>query len=685
MGSIDWLFVVGLVVFLVLMSFRTGRYNKTAADFLSANRCAGRYLLGICQGVVGFGAISVVYSWENAYTAGLAPSFWAALGIPVSLFIVLSGFVVYRYRQTRALTMAQFFEMRYSRRFRIFAGILGWFSGIVNFGIFPAIGARFFITMLGFQNHYWQVGGFSINLTLGAVMLVLLALALYFTFIGGQISILTTDFWQGLFTLFVLIGVFGYLWWTYSWTTIGEGLIAASEPGKSLIDPLDIGMQEDFNIWFYLITSFFLVYQIMAWQQQSGYNCSATTAHEAKMSPIVGTFRGYMVGLCMLFVPLVAIAIMHHPEYSELAGKVTEQLSEKYAGDEILQRQMRVPMVVKNILPVGMLGAFVAAVLAFFITTNNTTLHSWGTIFVQDVVMPLRKKPLSPQRHMWLMKVSIFLVAVFIFFFSLLVPIKDYVWMFLQITGAIFMGGAGAVIIGGLYWKKGNTYGAWAALIVGSGLSVTVIVLQSFWEHLPYLSSISEKFPYNGQVMAFWSAVAGIASYVLFSLFTKDRDINMDRLLHRGEFAVQDEEEQIKARVKQEKAVGRFWRMIGVNSHEFTKVDKGLFLYTFLFSCWSAGAFVVLLVLGFSGHMNNDRWLLWWKISILILLGLGCVGSVWIVIGGFMDLKKMYKRLASVERNILDDGRVAGDHLLADEAFVTIEQEGAEIPPDETD
>ena len=34
-------------------------------------------------------------------------------------------------------------ERRYGRRFRIFAGVVAFGAGAFNFGIFPAVGARF--------------------------------------------------------------------------------------------------------------------------------------------------------------------------------------------------------------------------------------------------------------------------------------------------------------------------------------------------------------------------------------------------------------------------------------------------------------------------------------------------------------------------------------------------------------
>ena len=77
-------------------------------------------------------------------------------------------------------------------------------------------------------------------------------------------------------------------------------------------------------------------------------------------------------------------------------------------------------MVLSNILPMGLMGAFAAVMFAAFISTHDTYLHSWGSIFIQDVVMPFRDKPFEKETHLKLLRYSIFGVAIFIFLFSLL-------------------------------------------------------------------------------------------------------------------------------------------------------------------------------------------------------------------------------------------------------------------------
>jgi solute:Na+ symporter, SSS family len=146
---IDWSIAILCYIVLFFIVRISRKYVKSVADFLSAGRSAGRYMITVSQGMVALGAITVVAQWEMNYVAGFNLRWWEFTMAVVILFITVSGWVLYRFRQTRALTMAQFLEMRYSRNFRIFAGILAFASGLLNFGIFPAVTARFLIYFCG--------------------------------------------------------------------------------------------------------------------------------------------------------------------------------------------------------------------------------------------------------------------------------------------------------------------------------------------------------------------------------------------------------------------------------------------------------------------------------------------------------------------------------------------------------
>ena len=132
MSFLDWLIVAipfGVVIAIGVMA---QRYTRNVADFLAAGRQAGRYLLSVAEGTAGMGLISVVGLFEMQYNSGYALDFWNGFMVLITLILTLTGFMIYRYRETRVLTMAQFFEVRYSRGFRIFAGTLAFLSGVMN-------------------------------------------------------------------------------------------------------------------------------------------------------------------------------------------------------------------------------------------------------------------------------------------------------------------------------------------------------------------------------------------------------------------------------------------------------------------------------------------------------------------------------------------------------------------------
>jgi len=134
---------------------------RSVADFLTAGRAAGRYLVATSVGTASFGAITAVMYFEIICRAGVTVPWWEIVFGPygaIILFLSISGFIIYRYRETRAMTLAQLFEIRYSRRFRILAGSLCFLSGLINFAIFPAVSARFFVNYIGLPQDVMILG-----------------------------------------------------------------------------------------------------------------------------------------------------------------------------------------------------------------------------------------------------------------------------------------------------------------------------------------------------------------------------------------------------------------------------------------------------------------------------------------------------------------------------------------------
>ena len=670
MHALDWAILGGLFVLLLVIAGLSSRLTRSVADFLAANRSAGRYLLTVAQGMSGLGAISIAANFEKYYQAGFGAIWWAQILAPISLLLALSGFVIYRYRETRAMTMAQFFEMRYSRKFRVFAGLLACVSGLLNYGIFPAVAARFLIYFIGLPDKISLLG---VSLpTLVPVMALLLGTAVIMATTGGQISIMITDFLQGQFVTLAMLVILAVLFASMSWQDIIEGLRHAPV-GQSRLNPFKQQNLADFNVWFFLILAFMQVYGYKAWQGSQGYNAAAKSPHEAKMAVILGEFRGMITLLLMLLIPIFIYAYLHLPQFASNAASIGEIVSRIPDGQ--LQKQMQVPIALGALLPAGVAGLFAAVIVAASLATDTAYMHSWGSIFIQDVVLPFRKKRLSPSAHLWMLRGAIFGVAAFGFFWSLIFPLKEYIFMYFQITGAIYLGGAGAVILGGLYWPKGSTAGAWTAMISGSLLAVSSILLRNFiWPKiLPPLREIypywigwpllPEEFPLNGAQMSFFAAVVAVIAYVIVSLFSKRPPANMEKLLHRGPYAISGEHQcnnLSQGALKQLVCLktDRPWvERFGIGP-EFTRGDKIIYFLKITWVVFFVGVFVIGTVWNLIHPVSDLTWEKWWGFQVGLTVVAGSAAVIWFLWGGFRDLFEMIRTLKRERVDKGDDGSV---------------------------
>ena len=668
------------------VSFSTG-LMKSVTDFLSAGRTAGRYLISVSSGIAGLGAISVVMFLEMGYVAGFSLAWWGLSQGIIILMLTMSGWVIYRFRSTRCLTLAQFFEKRYSRKFRIFTGIVAFTAGIINFGIFPAVGAQFFISYCGLPDSFVGIPVYPL------VMIILLSISLYFVYTGGQIAVIIADFFQGIFATLVLIIVALYLFFSVSWDQVTDSLeqtpiklareeveklqyddafMALSEvdqeerkseinerhENSSRINPFKTSHVEDFNFWYFLIGIIGIMYGSMSWQGSQAYNSSAKSAHEAKMGSVLAGFRGLPQGLFFLLVPILLYVFMNHADYQSIASSV--DLSLQGLDTDTLRSQMRGPLVLSTVLPIGLLGAFAALMLAAFVSTHDTYLHSWATIIVQDVIMPFRDKPFEKDTHLKVLRYAILGVAIFIFLFSLLFQQNQKIALFFAITAAIFAGGSGAVIIGGLYWKRGTTTAAWTAMIVGALISVGgVLAKQISADWLADTSSFYQlksmlEFIRNINGQEYWAISMGASalSYVVVSIVEDAEPFDMDKLLNRGKYAISGE----KKIVNKDTELG--WRIFMMGD-EFTKGDKLIYILNY---AWT-GIWTLVFIIGTIYNLSNDvgdaTWMVFWKNYIYIHIVISLSTIVWFTIGGFRDLKIMMEKLNTEHRDHHDDGWVS--------------------------
>jgi SSS family solute:Na+ symporter len=636
----DWLIVGALLALMFGLVFLSKKLMRSVTDFLATSRTGGRYIISMFHGTAALGAITIVGVMEQNFSAGFNARWWEMLTTIILVAISVTGWVVYRYRQTRVMTMAQFFEVRYSRGFRIFSGFLAFASGIVNMVIFPSVTARFFIYFCGIPE-IGHIGPYSVTFILITALVV--AIPLFFTLTGGHIAVMFTDFVQGVFVNIVFVAIVILLIFKIDWAHISTAMDSAPADA-SLINPFKSSKVQDFNIWFFFIGMFGLIYTKLSWQGNSSFNVAAKNAHEAKMADLLTNWRLIpQWGLFLVFIPVVAYTIYHHVDYQSVADAINGTLAG--AGTDAMQSQLRTPMVLNYLLPIGFKGAFAAIMLAASITVHNTYMHSWGSIFIQDCIMPIRKKPFEQAQHLKYLKLSILGVGITIFFLSILFQQTEKVFLFLAISGAIYVGGSGSAIIGGLYWKRGTTIAAWSAMITGALTATTGIVL----------NAVITDFPINGQWFWFIAMVLSATVYIIISLLTCKTPFNMDKMLHRGEYAIQGETNL----VKEEEAV-KGWKVMGTTK-EFTRSDRGILIATYTWTAVWTIVFIIGTIYNLTTEVKNETWMAFWKIYTWIYLITSIIVTIWFTIGGLKNLKEMIHALKTMVRDHKDSGFVNKD------------------------
>lgn len=676
MTWVDWTIVIVPIVLIAGLAVVMQSYVRGVADFMAASRVAGRYLITNAGAEMGLTVVGAVAMYELVQKCGFTLSWWGKLSIPVGLIMTLWGFVTYRYRETRVMTLAQFFEVRYSKSFRVFAGLVGFISGVINYGIFPALASRFFIYCCGFPTEV-HMGGLHIP-TMAIIMALYLTATMTMTLTGGHLTIMVTDCVGSLLTVVFYTIIIIVLLNMFSWGQI-QTAMSGAPPGESMLNPFDTGSAKDFNIWYVLIGLLGSVYGRMTWQGGHAFNNCASSPHEAKMAGILGNWRGAGQGLMAVLIPICAFTYMHHPDFAEGALRVRNLL--QAVPEDQIRTQVTTAVTLSQMLPTGVLGMVVAVFLMGLIACDSSYLHSWGSIFIQDVVLPFRKTPFTPRQHMFLLRLGIFGVAVFGFFFSLFYKQTEFVLMFFAITGAIFSG-AGAALLGGLYWKKGTTQAAWFGMIAGSLIAVCglLVTQPAIWNGIhgmvksfaganpgPWLAHVlanwPAKFPINGQWMFLISMVIAVIGYVAISLLTCKEDFNMDRMLHRGKYRPGFLPDEV---AKPATIRSRFASFAGIDD-DFTKGDRILAWSVVVWSLFWFVLFTVITIWNLIHRWPTAWWAIYWHWEIIIVpILIMVVTTVWFWWGGVRDLISLFKRLRSIKRNPHDDGMVVNHQNLDD-------------------
>ena len=752
MSLLDWLIVVIPMCILLGVAFYSRKYARDVVDYLAAGRIAGRYVLAVGDMAGGLSVITLVAGCEICYQTGFSVGFWNAVLTPVWLFIALTGYCVYRWRETRCLSIGQFLELRYgSKFFRIFCAALRTIAELVTNAIGPAIATNFFIYYLGLP-HRIMICGVSLP-CYGIIVTLCLCLAVLFIWPSGRISLLITDCFQGLVSYPIFVIIVGYILLHFSWWDDIAPVMWNRVPGQSFMNPYDVSQFRDFNLFALVVTLCAGILNKASWFGNDT-NGSARTAHEQKMAGVLGTWRNGFCWLMVTLITAIVIVFMTSRHYvrkdaernrfktanvevrTELSRKVlseivndpakeasimrkidavpgslppghyTKKLSQqqnldtpyfdivrKELGDtpegrhqfqkfRSVYQQMMMPSVVRRLFPVGLLGLFCLLMVMLLISTDDSRIFNASATLTQDIVLPLFKTQISPKLHLTLLRGMTVLVAFLFLVVSLFFSQLDYIRMFTTIMCSLWLGGAGPIMIFGLYSRFGNLTGAWCAIAFGSGTSLLGLIFQRNWAQTIYpfieaqgwvsgldtfLRTVSGpfepwirwamdpvKFPINSYEIYFISMILSVGGYIVGSYLTY-KPYDLDKLLHRGKYSDKPIPQPMPWTLR-----NIFAKLIGITP-ECTLGDKIIIYSVFGYSLvYGFGIlFIGIVIWNLIAPWPENWWTVKFFITTLLIPGIvAMISTVWFMWGGIRDMKQLFVDLENRKADAGDNGQV---------------------------
>ena len=489
MSTLDWTIATGLLIALIVAAVYLGRLNKSVADFILAGRKVRKYL-GMSSGTAeGLGLASIAASLQQGMQNGFA-LIWISIILMCYTVPVfgLIGFGIKRFRATLCMTIPQFLDQRYDPRLRLLVGVILALSGILNMAIFPITSSYFLVAFSGLPEVFtWGAWTFD---TVHVCMIALVVLAVLFTFLGGMVTVVVTDYIQATIVVSAMLFV-GIM----TLTELGPSLIhrtLTDEIGEAAFNPFLRGSYGlTWIVWVFLLTTVNKLAFAPAVQKMA----SADSPETARKMELLQSIFGMGMRIFLLLIGIGALV--------SLGGVPAGETAESYfrfAGAIHL----------RETLPVVLMGLVFAAFLFASLSTDDSYLLAWSAVIVNDIVQPLFKKPFSQKAHIRIMRGFIVLIGLFVIGFGLTYDPQESILDYMYMTGTL-IGGIGIAVFMGLYWSKATTAGAVSGII-----TCAVIPLADLFGK----QIVGDRYPLTTQQSGLLALISAVVVLVVVSWLT---------------------------------------------------------------------------------------------------------------------------------------------------------------------
>ena len=457
LGTIDWLVIALYFLGLVGIVYWASRKVHSSADYFLAGRDVGFFAVGASLFASNIGSEHIVGLAGSGATSGMAMAHYE---LHAWIMILLAWVFVPFYYRSGVFTMPEFLERRFDKRSRWVLSIVSLLAYVfTKVSVTVYAGAKVFETLLpdtfGSPENAFLVGALSTVILTGI-----------YTVMGGLRAVVYTEVLQ----TFVLILGSVFITW-FGLQQLG---------GWSELKLLAVENRESFALWRPNSDSSFPWLGIMIASPIVGiwYWCtdqyivqrtlSARNLKEARRGAIWGGFLKVWPVFIFLVPGMIGWAL-HQKGIMVIPSKTAGGLD----GDQVF------PMMVANLLPVGLRGLVVGGLLAALMSSLSSLFNSCATLFTKDIYQKLNPEA-SDLKLVRVGRLATTLVCGLGIAWIWVMPLisQGGLYEYLQSVQGYLAPPITAVFLLGLFCRRINAQGAFAGLVIGFILGMLKLLIQ---------------------------------------------------------------------------------------------------------------------------------------------------------------------------------------------------------------
>ena len=431
--AIDGLVVVVYLAGITVMGFWMGRRVAGLDEFFMPRKFGKGMMIMHAFGT-GTASDQAVTVSSATFRSGLSGIWYQWLWLFVTPFYWLIAPI---FRRFRAITTADVYELRYDRSVAVLFAVVGMANMCIKIGLM--------LKGAGALADAGTGGLIDANLAIIAVTVMFVV----YGAAGGLGAAIVTDYIQGILTIAFSFMLLPFILWEVGGMT-GVRETISNEAMLSLVAPGKI------SVFFVIMMSLQALVGIVAQPFIMGVCAAGKTEWEGR----VGIVGGNLIKrLCTAAWSLTAIAAVAWYIQNGNDPSLLEAESLKQTGDGIYGEVAHTFL--PRLLP-GLLGLFLAALLAGVMSSCDSFMISSAALFTENVYKPLRSGR-SDKHYVWIGRVASVLVVAggvaFAFWVPSVVKALEIWFMIAPMMGLVFWIG--------LFWRRMTVAGAWATTVTG--------------------------------------------------------------------------------------------------------------------------------------------------------------------------------------------------------------------------